>query len=124
MESIPEPALEEIKGVGTHRSLPCVELLLLSPRGHEHQHGSLHDAWNEFNSGGPWHPLTLKGHDRHGACVPGKPSHGKLASWQTWHSHASSSRGGERLKSADQGDVNAESVAGGQRQKPGRQYLG
>lgn len=65
MESIPEPALEEIEGVGTHRSLPHVELLLFSPRGHAHRHGSLHDAWNKFNSGGPWHPLILKGHYRH-----------------------------------------------------------
>lgn len=43
----------------------ALELLLFSPRGHVHQHGSLHDAWNKFNSGGPWHPLTLKGHHRH-----------------------------------------------------------
>lgn len=64
MESIPEPALEEIEGVGTHRSLPYVELLLFSPRGHAHQHGSLHDAWNKFNSDA-WHPLTLKGHYSH-----------------------------------------------------------
>lgn len=65
MESIPEPALEEMEGVGTQRSLPCVELLLFSPRGHAHQHGALRDAWNKFNSGGPWHPLMLKGHYTH-----------------------------------------------------------